>query len=427
MFRIAIALALTALTAIPASAHNYCPLCGAAGQTLAGEISVADFILLGKPTNPRPDKDDFTRGTTDIVIEKVVKDHPFLTGKKVIRINRLLPVDPAVDERLLVFAEVTAKPAAAAASAAAGGLVLGNVFDSPIDAYRGVQVTSDSKLAEYMKGAIAVREKDNVSKLKFFFDYLDAVELEINTDAFQEFANADYADVKALAATLPKTKLFNWLKDPATPASRFGLYGLLAGNCGKKDDAAVIRQLLDDPTRRFASGLDGLLAGYILLDSKSGWEYLTNLVKNQEKQDFATQHAIVKVLRFLWDYGHDVVPKDQIVEGMKMSMANGEFADFAIEDLRKWGRWELTETILKTAALDTHKKEPMVKRAVLKFMLAASEKNPKAAEFIAAARKDNPEKIKEYEEILEQERKTALEAAVPAAANTKKKSSGGGQ
>ena len=96
---------------------------------------------------------------------------------------------------------------------------------------------------------------------------------------------------------------------------------------------------------------------------------------------------------------------------MKMSMANGEFADFAIEDLRKWGRWELTETILKTAALDTHKKEPMVKRAVLKFMLATSEKNPKAAEFIAVARKENPEKIKEYEEILEQERKTALEAS----------------
>ena len=167
---------------------------------------------------------------------------------------------------------------------------------------------------------------------------------EINTDAFQEFANADYADVKAVAATLPKTKLFDWLKDPATPASRFGLYGLLAGNCGKKDDAAVIRQLLDDPTRRFASGLDGLLAGYILLDPKSGWEYLTSLVKNQEKQDFATQHAIVKVLRFLWDYGHDAVAKEQVVEGMKMSMANGEFADFAIEDLRKWGRWELTES-----------------------------------------------------------------------------------
>ena len=113
--------------------------------------------------------------------------------------------------------------------------------------------------------------------------------------------------------------------------------------------------------------------------------------------------------------------------GSPMVPLGKEFADFAIEDLRKWGRWELTETILKTAALDTHKKEPMVKRAVLKFMLAASEKNPKAAEFIAVARKDNPEKIKEYEEILEQERKTAAEAAVPAAATTKKKPSDGGQ
>jgi len=52
MFRIIAAACLTALVALPASAHNYCPLCGAAGQTLAGEINVADFILLGKPTNP---------------------------------------------------------------------------------------------------------------------------------------------------------------------------------------------------------------------------------------------------------------------------------------------------------------------------------------------------------------------------------------
>lgn len=424
MIRFGFALLLIALIALPAVT---CPFCGSQGQTLGGEISVADFIILGKPTNPRPDKDDFTRGTTDVIIEKVIKDHPYLTGKKVVRINRLLPLDPTVDERLLVFAEVANKPAAAAATAAAGTLVLGNLFDNPIDAYRGVQVTVDSKLADYMKGAIVVREKDQASKLKFFFDYLDAAELEINSDAYMEFGNADYTDVRKLAVELPRDKIYQWLKDPSTNSSRLGFYSLLAGHCGKKEDAAVLRQLLDDPTRRFASGLDGLMAGYILLDPKNGWDYLTALIKDQNKQDFASQHAAVKVLRFFWDYRTDVITKDQIVEGAKLSMANGDFADFAIEDLRKWGRYELTDLVLKTSLLESHKKEPMVKRAVLKFMIAAAPKNQKAAEFIAAAKADNPEKVKEYEDILEQEKKSALEAATaPTSASiTKKKSSGG--
>jgi hypothetical protein len=108
-------------------------------------------------------------------------------------------------------------------------------------------------------------------------------------------------------------------------------------------------------------------------------------------------------------------------------MQNGDFADFAIEDLRKWGRWELTGHVLKTAQLETHKKEPMVKRAVLKFMIAAEKHDKAAAEFVKVARADNPDKVKEYEEILEQERKTAAEAATttPAAAAAAKKPTGG--
>lgn len=424
MTRFALATLLVTLLALPAAT---CPFCGSQGQTLAGEIGVADFIVLGKPTNPKPDKDDFTRGTTDIVVEKVIKDHPFLTGKKIVRINRLLPVDPKGKERMLVFAEVSPKPAAHAATAAASTLVLGNVFDNPIDAYRGVEVSADSRLADYMKGAIEVREKDNATKLRFFFDYLDAAELEINSDAYMEFGNSDYPDVRHLAVGLPRDKVFGWLKDPGTPASRLGFYGLLAGHCGKKEDAAVLRQLLDDPTRRFASGIDGLMAGYILLDPKGGWEYLTALIKDQSKQDFSVQHAAVKVLRFFWDFRPDVIDREKVVAGAVLSMQNGDFADFAIEDLRKWGRWELTGQVLKTSQLETHKKEPMVKRAVLKFMLAAEKHDKAAAAYVATARADNPDKVKEYEEILEQERKTAAEAAItaPTATTTKKKPAGG--
>ena len=55
---------------------------------------------------------------------------------------------------------------------------------------------------------------------------------------------------------------------------------MMLGHCGKPEDAKALRALLDDPDRVFSSGLDGVLAGYILLDHKAGWEYLVKLIKN---------------------------------------------------------------------------------------------------------------------------------------------------
>src|SRR5207253_4137138 len=107
----------------------------------------------------------------------------------------------------------------------------------------------------------------------------------ISTDAFSEFGNADYKEVRPLAEKLDPALILKWLKDPNTCASRFGLYGLMIGHCGKQSDAKAVRELLNDSTRAYSSGLDGVLAGYIMLDPKAGWEYLMGLA-NDSKQEF---------------------------------------------------------------------------------------------------------------------------------------------
>lgn len=401
-------MASTFLTVLLAT---HCPFCGSQGQTLGGEINTADFIILAKPINPKPDKDDFTKGTTELMIKSVVKGHDFLKGKTALTVNRLIPVTPGSDDRLLVFAFVEPKPVIF--QAAMGGIINGNISDSPIDPYRGVEITAESKLADYLKGALANREKPIVEKLRYFFDYLDAAELEISTDAFTEFGNTDYRDVRAAAKNFPREKIIQWLKDPRTSSSRFGLYGLLIGHCGAKSDAEFLRSFLSDPTRKYPSGLDGLLAGYVMLDPKAGWEYLTTLITNPNRQDYATQVAIVKVMRFFWDYRQDIIGPDLLVPTMMKSVGNGDYADFAIDDLRKWKRFEQTDAINAICARDTHKKEPMVKRALLKFMIASAQatKNKTAVAFVENARAENPDRVKEYEEILEQERKESTKGS----------------
>src|SRR5437773_11606180 len=152
-----------------------CPFCTATGETLAGEVGQADFILYGTLSNAQRDASDptaFNKGTTDLSIDLVIKDDPTLKGKKSVTIPKYLPPDPKnPNMKHLVFFKV---------------------YGGQLDAYRGEAVASDSKLPEYLKGAIAIRSKDSITRLTYFFDYLESSDLVISSDAYSEFGTADY-------------------------------------------------------------------------------------------------------------------------------------------------------------------------------------------------------------------------------------------
>jgi hypothetical protein len=378
-----------------------CPFCSAQGQTLSGEVNQADFIVYGTLTNPQRDPNDFTKGTTDLVIETVVKPHEYLAGKKTLRIPRYVPVDQQ-GSKFLVFCNVFNRPVDFAASAVASGAVLANFDAAQLDAYRGEPVAADSKLADYLKGAIEVRQKDPVARLKFFFDHLDSPDVVISSDAINEFGYAEYKDVRPLAEKLPADKVLKWLKDPNTLPSRFGLYGLFIGHCGKKEDAKVVRELLEQPDKAYSSGLDGLIAAYVMLDKQAGWEYLLGLLKDPGKE-FPVRYAGLKVLRLFWEFRPDVVSKDEVVEGMKLLVAQPDMADLPIEDLRKWGCWQLTPFVLKFADEKSHNAIPIVRRSILRFALAAPADQAAAKAYVEKVRKEDPERVKFVEQTLKDE------------------------
>jgi len=396
-------LVAAAALGFPAAAAA-CPFCSAQGQTLSGEVNQADFIVLGTLKNAQRDPNDLTRGSTELHVEKVIKPHEYLKGKKVLVLPRYVPIDKEnADNKFLVFCSVFAGTTDVTATAVASSLVLGNVAHYQLDPYRGEPAKADSKLPDYLKGALQVRDKDTTTRLKYFFDYLDSPELVVSSDAYMEFGNADYKEVRGVAEKLPGDKVLKWLTDKDTPASRFGLYGMIIGHCGKKEDAAAIRKLLDDPTRAYSSGLDGLIAGYILLDKKAGWDYLKETIKN-EKNEFPVRYAGLKVLRFLWEYRPDVIPKDQVLDGMKLLLTQSDLADLPIEDLRKWEQWQLTGAVLEHGKKETHAAIPIVRRAVLRFALSAPAGNKEAAGYVEQARKADPERVKMIEEMLKDEK-----------------------
>jgi hypothetical protein len=380
-------LGLLAATGIAAA----CPLCNPTGTSFANEIAQADFILYGTLSNPRGE--DLRKGTTDMAIDVIIKSHDMVKGKKEITIPRYV-VPTAKNVKYLIFF---------------------NVVDGKLDPYRGEEVPADSNLPKYLQGAIDVRSKDMATRLRYFFNYLEDKDVIISQDAYNEFAVADYKEVREVAEKLPAETLLKWIKDPNTRGSRFGLYGLMIGHCGKPEHAKALRELLNDKERSFSSGLDGVLAGYIMLDPKGGWEYLTSLVKGDS--EFPVKYAALRTARVFWEYRTDIVPHKQVLEIMKTLMDQPDIADMPIEDLRKWKVWDLTPQVLGYAAKESHNTIPINNRAILKFAIAASWADPKntaAASFVTDARKKDARRVEFLEELLKDEVKPPPPTTPPA-------------
>src|SRR5262249_42939936 len=160
--------------------------------------------------------------------------------------------------------------------------------------------------------------------------------------------------------------------------------------CGKPEHAAILKKLIDDPNRRFGAGIDGMLAGLVMLEPKSGWEYMRGIFSDPKK-DFLLRFSGLRAVRFMHDYRPDLVKGDELVAGITLLLEQDDIADMAIEDLRKWQRWELTDKILGLFDRKSHD-VPIIKRAILRFALSAPATNyPKAANFVATMRKKDPE------------------------------------
>jgi len=274
-----------------------------------------------------------------------------------------------------------------------------------IDPYRGVPVPADSDIVKYLQGALAVKDKPVSERLKFFFNYLDNPDTEIANDAYKEFGNADYKDFRDMAKELPADKVARWLQDSNTPAFRYGLYASMLGHCGTTKHAEVLRAMLEDPQKRVSSGVDGILAGYTMLKPKEGWEYIRSILKDPSKE-FMLRYAALRAVRFFWESRPDVVTKNDMVEAVCLLLDQGDIADLAIEDLRKWGRWEVADRVLGLYGKKSHD-VPIIRRSILRFALSCPQL-PRAATFVQQLRNQDAEMVKDVEELLK------LETATPA-------------
>jgi hypothetical protein len=102
----------------------------------------------------------------------------------------------------------------------------------------------------------------------------------------------------------------------------------------------------------------------------------------------------------MWEQRPDLLPDKDLVDCMVLVARTADMSDFAIEDLRRWNRWEAAPAVLELIGQSSHD-TTLIRRAILRFARhARAQGNKQAAEFVA---KQDERWVRQVQDILERE------------------------
>lgn len=315
---------LGALVLLPPTLGEACPLCGAAGVPLSEQLKNAEVALLVNWKEAEPASDSSV-GSTTYEIRDVfgprAKDYRIgdklrLAGFQMLRVDEL---------QLLLGVKISDEP-------------------NELDWSRPRAFTAAA--FDYARHSPATTEP-TTRRLEYFARYLEHPDTLIAIDAFGEFAAAPYEDVVPLAGKLSRNLLRTWIEQAPAP-NRVGFYALMLALQGRFEDAELLWQRINAPAPAtgFRQGLDGLIAGYLLLTKEQGLAQINNQFL-QAKATTSDAYAAMQALRFLWRYEPDRLPKEALRASMRRLLDRDDLAELAVRDLARWQDWSSMEGIVK--------------------------------------------------------------------------------
>lgn len=352
-------------------ACTFCAGSFAGRQTIRERGLTATAVVHGVLTDPTFGPDG--RGTTDLRVTKYLRADAKLGQPATVTIPQYLPVvGDTPRDYLLFLAETGGKPD-----------VVGGITFSPT-------------ATDYVSASISLAP-DPVKRLAFFFRHLEATDPAVAADAFLEFAKASDGEITRAAAGFDVAKVKRWLADPKTPDERLGVYAVLLGLCGKPGDEVSVSKILSETPRpeRVTQNLGGLLAGLTLLNEKDGWSR-TAALATDVKAPFDERLAAVGSVRY-FQATRPGPSRPHILAAYQPLLTQGDLADVATEDLRRWGWWDLTADVLAPFDRPTHR-APIVRQAIVRYALTCPDEAARA--FLTAVRKSDPTLVEKVEDGL---------------------------
>jgi len=371
--RLLSAIVLLVATVPESQACTFCSGPIRSQPTLRMRYAAAKVVALGTLKNPRFDPNT-DRGFTDFQFGTVLKDDPARKNAKSLTLPQYLPVIGDTPPDYLLFSDAV---------------------DGKLEPQPGL--ASRPAVVEYLRAAAALDPKEPAKALAFFFRHLDSADAAVSGDAFLEFARASDAEILQAAGAFDSAKVRKLIADPDSPVERLGVYAFLLGSCGKRDDAAFLAALLkQNPLpERTASAFGGLLAGYILVDAKEGWPLAASILAD-ERRGISLRLSVIGTVRFFQaTRGADC--RAEVLRCFAALLPCGDLADQAVDDLRRWGWWDLTTDVLAQYAKPTHA-APLVKRGLVRYALQCPKDEAKT--FVAGLREKDPKLVKDVEDGL---------------------------
>lgn len=396
-------LAVAAVTLGTPSAVRACPFCNAPSLTLAEMVDQSDAVLLVEWAGGKRPEGEMPGETTYRVVRALKNGTRTFQAGDPVTLVRYRPGEEG-ELSLLTGTEVRTLE-----------------WSPPMPV--------DETIVRYIEKAPSPKTP-TTERLAYYLDFLEFPEETIASDAYGEFANAPYDDIKKLRDKLPRERLRRWIQSDEIPPTRMGLYGLLLGLCGNRDDAAAMEEIILKPTTEFRLGIEGVMSGYVLITGTRGLEviertkFTAKFVRDQsgnpvldddgepEPVPFSETYAGMQALRFLQQYEKGVVPSERLNASMRLLLDRPELSDLVIADLARWKDWSVTNRLVELYGTEGYE-VGAVKRAIIRYLTAATRDLPaekgaepgphvaRAARGLAALRKRDPETVAETEKFLE--------------------------
>ncbi|MCC6493862.1 MAG: hypothetical protein IT424_12690 [Pirellulales bacterium] len=366
-----------------------CPFCSAAMQTLGQEIASADGAVIAQLAAPIPESvaaapaagaAGAALATAKFRIVEVLRGEEKLGGAKELDVV-YFGQDPP-EKRFLIT---------------------GLAAITPDKIEWTTPVPLSDRAVEYVRRLPGL-PASGIERLVFFQKHLEDADPLLAQDAYDEFARAPYAEITALAPHMEHDRLIEWINDPSVGPSGRRLYLTMLGVCGQPEDVARLEKLLrydyqlmkpgiaaalvncgasgaavgmgltDEmmhaDERRKKESLDALIACYLKLKGSDGLALVNEKFLGNPTVEYKNLHSAIMALRFHGEET-DILPREKLLESMRLALDHKEFADQVIPDLTRWEDWEVMPRLV-TMFKDSEK-DDWIRQPVASYLLVAAE------------------------------------------------------
>lgn len=337
-----------------------CPFCSAVSQTIRQEVAVMDAVVIAEAT--RDSVRDEESGAVQLRVVKVLK------GEQLVKPESMVTA--------VYFGEIPV-----------GRRFMLSGVDPPNLQWSCLPLTSESEA--YVLNVLELPD-DGLARLKFFQDYLQSDDTMLSRDAYDEFAITPYPVVQSLRPYMDHDQLVQWIKDPEMPADRKRLYLTMLGVCGSEDDVPMLESMLTSTQPSSRSGLDALIACYLLLAGEPGLELINESFLANAQAPYADTYAAIMALRFHGTEA-DKIPRSVLVESLHLVLERRDLADLVIPDLARWGDWSQIDRLVKLF-VEAEEDNNWIRVPVVNYLRACPK--PEAETALEKLREIDPESVR---------------------------------